>query len=69
LFGAVVFVLVVAGGTFQLITGRYVGVGRFAASYQPTPRVVRVTGCAAIVGGLVGGLVFLAGLTGHLAAK
>jgi hypothetical protein len=60
---AAVVILLVAGGAYQLVTGRYIGIGHFAATYEPSARAIRLTGCAAIVGALIGASLFLAYVT------
>ena len=66
---AVVIAFAIGGGLYQLLTGRYVGIGRFASTYDPSPRVIRVTGAAGIVGGVCMILIWIGVSTGAIDAK
>jgi len=69
LLGVVVVGLLVGGGLYQVVTGRYVGIGRFAAAYDPSPRVVRVAGGAGIFAGVCMILLWIGLNTGAIHAE
>jgi len=68
----VVLVAVVAllggGGLYQLVTGRYVGIGRFSSTYDPSPRAARIAGAAGVFGAGCMVLLWLGASTGAIHA-